>query len=497
MGAGQKVVSGVIWTIIFNFINAIYGFIAVPLLIQFYGKAEYGLIGLAMSVNVYMQLMDMGFNNTNIRFYSNWLAKGEYDNVKKGFQTSLCFYGFVGLINSIILLVISFYSNIIFNVTIEQGIVLKHLFYILAISAFFSWSTSCFDQLIKSTENVAWIQKMQIIAKFLMLGVIFLTISTRGTIEFYFLITSIASFSMFPFYIWKVKSLLPNVSFNPKINFHILREMFPYCMNIFSFAIFQFSFHNLRPVFLGIQGNVESIADFRILNGIVGIVTMIGGTFLGVLVPSTSKLVAEGNTQAFFRVAYEGTKYVSMIICLCCFGMMTIGPELLTIYVGNSYLYLIPWFNLWLICTLGTHNQAISSLILAGDDVRAISFITIISSLIGLFIAWHLIPYYGVGGVIVALAIYSIIQIVFFYVYYWPTVMEIDSFRVFRHSFSPFVVVGIIAYFIVRIDFFDFDSPFYMLVIKAFFFLFVYLLGVCIVIRRSGINAFFALIKKK
>ena len=111
MGSEKKIVKGVVWSTLTNIINAIYGFISVPILINYFGKAEYGLIGLAMSVNVYMNLMDMGFNSTNVRFFSNWLAHKNYDRLLKGFQTSLSFYGIIGLINVFVLLIVAFFSD--------------------------------------------------------------------------------------------------------------------------------------------------------------------------------------------------------------------------------------------------------------------------------------------------------------------------------------------------------------------------------------------------
>lgn len=65
-----------------------------------------------MSVNVYMNLMDMGFNSTNVRFFSNWLAQKNYDRLLKGFQTSLSFYGIIGIINVIVLLIIAFFLKV-------------------------------------------------------------------------------------------------------------------------------------------------------------------------------------------------------------------------------------------------------------------------------------------------------------------------------------------------------------------------------------------------
>lgn len=458
MGSSKKIVSGVVWSTIVNMVNAVYGFIAVPILINHFGKAEYGLIGLAMSVNVYMNLMDMGFNSTNVRFFSTWLAQNKHERLLKGFQTSLSFYSVIGLINAVVLLVVACFSNAIFNVTTAQDTILKHLFYILAVSAFCQWFSSCFDQIIKATENVAWIQKRTLVTKILMIVALVSTVLFDFSIEVYFILTCLAQLAIVPMSIGMIKKQIPYISFMPKWDKQSFREMLPYCMNIFSFSLFQFSFYNLRPVFLGIQGSVESVADYRILNGIIGIVTMLGGAFIGILLPSTAKVVANHDKASYYKVAYDGTKYISILICFCCFGMMSVGPEVLTLYVGKSYLYLISWFNLWLLCTLGTHNQAISSLILAGDDIRAISYSSIVASVVGLILSWILIPQYQIGGVCIAFAVYCIIQLLFFYCYYWPIKMKINSRIVLLNCFLPYVFLGGVLYKVMQLINFSTNS---------------------------------------
>lgn len=484
MGSTQKIVSGVVWSTIVNIVNAVYGFIAVPILINHFGKAEYGLIGLAMSINVYMNLMDMGFNSTNVRFYSTWLAEKKHERLRKGFQTSLSFYGIIGLLNAIIMIFVALFASNIFNVTQEQNVVLQHLMYILAVTAVCHWFSSCFDQLIKATENIAWLQKRTLVTKILMIIVLAATVVLNLSIEIYFALTMLAQLSIVPMSISKIKVLTPFLSFIPKWDSQIFKEMLPYCMNIFSFSLFQFSFYNLRPVFLGIQGTIESVADFRILNGIIGVVTMLGGAFTGILLPSSSKAVANQNKEAYYRMAYDGTKYISILCCFCCFGMMSVGPEVITMYVGEKYLYLIPWFNLWLLCTLGTHNQAISSLILAGSDIRAISYNSIVASVLGLFVAWFLIPDYNVGGVCIAFAVYMVIQLGFYYLYYWPKKMAVNAYRVFFSSFMPYLIIGIAVNVLssylpsIGVTMIDF-------LIKGLIFSFVYILIVWILINKN------------
>ena len=496
MGSSKKIANGVLWTYVLNAVKAIYNFIAVPILINYFGKAEYGLIGLAMSVNVYLQLMDMGFSSTNVRFFSTWLAENKEKKLNSAFQTSLSFYGTIGLINGLVLLVLSFFTDSIFNVNPEQNEVLRVLMYILAFSAFCNWFSSCFDQLIKATENVAWIQKRQLIPRVLQIVVLLATVYIGFSIEVYFLLTCLATLIIVPLSISKIRKLLPYISFLPKLNKAVFMEMLPYSLNIFSFNIFQFSFYNLRPVFLGMEGTLESVTDFRVMNGIIGVVHLLGGAFMPILLPSTSKVMAQKNMDAYYRVAYDGTKYISILLCFLTFSFMAMGPEMLTLYVGEEYLVLIPWFNIWLLCNLGTHNQAISSLILAGSNIRAITYNTIAASMVGLAVTWVLIPYYQVGGTVFGFVAYVIIQLGFYYLYYWPRKMKISSSRVMLYSLGPYVLLGTIAFFVCKI-LPNLDNHWVNLVLIGGVFSFIYLAGVLLLSNKNDRQFVLDIIKKK
>lgn len=497
MGSAKKIASGVIWSLVLNMVNAIYGFISVPILINYFGKNEYGIIGLAMSINVYMQLMDMGFNSTNVRFFSTWLAKKNFIKTRKLFQTSLAFYGVIGIINGLVLLIVSFFSESLFHLSAEQDGILKDLFYILAVSSIISWYSSCFDQLIRATENVAWIQRRTLLPKLLQVAILFVTVYGHLTIGWYFFLTTFALFAILPLSISKIRKEAPHISFMPKFDKTTFREILPYCLNIFSFSLFSFSFYNLRPVFLGIQGSVESVADYRVLNGIVGVVSLFGSSFLNALLPSASKAVVQHNRDAYYRIAYDGTKYITIVLCFCAFGMMTVGHEVIKLYVGDSFLYLVPWLNLWLICTLGVHNQAISSLILSGTDIRAITYNTVIASVIGLVLSWFLIPYYQIGGVVIAFIAYLLIQLLFYYLYYWPKKMAINSGKVFMKSFSPYVVLGTGLYFITNMLVTIKTSTLVIFLIKGSVFAILFIAFTFLLLNKQDKSYFISLLKRK
>lgn len=495
MGSAKKIARGAVWTTMANIVNGIYGFISVPLLIAYFGKSNYGLIGLALSVNVYLNLMDLGLNSTNIRFFSNWLAKGNQDNVNKLFGTSMSFYGVVGLLNAIIMFVIGLFAQSIFHLNDEQGTILMHLFFILAISAFISWYTSCFDQLIQANEYVGWTNQVKLLAKLLQCVILILTLTLKFNIEVFYALTTFSMFIVIPFCVHKIRKLCPYIQFKPHFDKAVFKEILPYSINIFSFGIFQFSFYNLRPVFLGLQGTPADVTDYRVMNGIVSIVMMLGGSFMGVFLPSVTKAVAQKNKEAINHVTYDGTKYISILLCFCSFGVISVAPELVNIYVGPSFSYLSLWLMIWLLLLTLSHNQAISALILAGSDIRAITYSSICASVLGLLVCWFTIPYYNVGGTVIAYAVYILTQMAFYYLYYWPRKMLINSWKVFRYSYAPYLIAGaLIAWGCHYIN--VVNSQWAEFFIKGVSFAILYALVVLLLLNKNDKAFFMKLIKK-
>lgn len=431
-----------VWSVVVNVVSALYGFIATPLLIHYFGKTDYGLIALATSVNGYMALLDLGLGSTNVRFFSNWIAKGEKERVKKLMQTCTAFYGCVGIINALVLLVVLIFSDSIFNVTPEQGIILKKLLGILCFTALIHWYTSCFGQIISATENVAWVQKRTLCTKVLMIIVVGVTLAFKFTIVQYYISTVCAGLAMMPATIMKIRKETPYISFLAKFDKAVFKEILPYSLGVFSFGFFQFTYNQSRVIILGMQGTIASITSFGVIIAISSLVSMVGGVFIQSLLPASSRIVATGDKQAFDNVAYRGTHFVTMVLTFCAFGLMTIAKDLIKVYVGESFFDILPWLYINLLLTITGNVSCISSLILGGSNVKPLAYSSAVASISAIITYWFAIPYFQVGGVILGMVVYNAIQQIFYYTMYWPKTLGINSMRIFLKTDVPFLLIG-------------------------------------------------------
>ena len=194
------------------------------------------------------------------------------------------------------------------------------------------------------------------------------------------------------------------------------------------------------------QGTVESVADYKIILGIITVCSSVSSVFLSTLLPSSSKAIANDDRAAFERIAYQGTKYIMVFTSFCVFGMLAISSDLLLVYVGEDFQYLVPWLNVFLLTLLANHVSGISSLILGGTNIRPLARMTAVSSVLALVVAWLLIPINNIGGVAIATAVYSGGQLLFYYLYYWPKIMKIDSWRIFTTMFLPVSIIGCVIW---------------------------------------------------
>ena len=497
MSTINKIADGVIWTIASKFLSAAYAFVAVPILIGLYGKADYGLIGLALSINIYMTLLDLGFSNTNLRYFSNYLAKNDIENVRRLFGTSITFYGSIGIINALIIFGISFFVGDIFQVTPEQVVILRSLLYIIALNAIFNWYTSCFGQLIQGAEYVDFFSKISFIGNLLNVVVLALTLIFKFSIvEYYAGLVFLGLIYRTILSIRKIKAIIPDISFRPHFDKNLFKETLPYSMNIFSVSLLTWGALQLQPILLGIRCNSSEVADYNIIFSIYTFLGFIGGSFNSAIFPSVTKAVTLHNREVIERVAYQGTKYLVIVISFVTFGYISVSPDVMHMYLGDSFMYLVPWMDIYFINLLGSHNAGMSAIIYAGTDIRLITRYSAFSYITMVIVFWFLIPYYGARSIAISGTLCNVMQMSFYYFYYWPKKLQINSRYIFFRDLLPFMMMGIFVTFVLRM-FTVSDSHLIQFLVKGTMFVLIFSSIVYMMIERKDREFFGWFVKVK
>lgn len=499
MSKTKVIISGVAWTVIQNVVSILYGIISVPYLINYFGKEEYGLIGLALSVNVYIQLLDMGMTNSNVRFFSEYLAKGDKENVQKLFSLTHLFYTVIGLLNAIILFGLSFCVDTLFKVTPEQAITLRNLLWILALNATFSWISVCFDQFLRANELIDWIKKRLTFLKLMQFVVLWTTILLHLSIEVYFFGYIFMATFILPLTVLKAKKMMPDLKFNWGFDKSVFHTILPYALSIFSFSIFHYMAFNFRPLFLGGMVGPGAVAEFNIMNTIAMVVTVISGSFMQVLLPIVTKMTVNQEEHAIQRMMFTGTKYVNILLSMIIFLLIVNIDELFTLYVGDEYTSLSNWMILWLLTLLLSHRNVMTSLVFTEKKIKTVAIMGAIAMCLALICYFVFIPIYGVGGVVIGFTVHELTHTVFYYLYFLPQKFNIDTIKVFIKAVFPvWLLFGGVCYFLSKIVNMTCNSLYLSIGLRSLVCIIAFVIIIwCLLLSREDKNFIASIIKRK
>lgn len=492
----KTLLAGSFWGIVAKILDAIAKFVTIPLLVGFYGKADYGLIALAFSLNAYLRLMDVGMNTGSIRFFAIWISEKNWDKIEKVSRSSIVFYGWIGIINTLIFIFFANTAGSYFKLESSQQQVFQWIMYILAASTVFNWLSNVVNQLLNAFGEQSWINKSILLSSVLNFIVAIITIKLEFGLATYFVLYTLTTMIVIPLNIFRLRIYnipLTNL-LSPKWDRLAFKEVLNYSLAIFAMGIFQFSADNLRPILLAKYSTtgIEVMTEYRILQTIVTIIIAFGGIFMNVLLPAATKINNENNKRKIDLFIYSGTKYITFFLAFVVFIIITNAKTFLVIYMGSDYENLSNWLILWLLTVLvSMHNVPIASLVLSTGKTRFLVYSSAVSCLLSLPITGLLASYYGVGAAVIGYLVYIIIQIGCYYVYYIPKILKLNSYTLFFNSFLPCLFLGLFCWICTDFisDYITLQSNWFQLILNSIIFSVVFVIvGFGFLIKPSEIK---------
>ena len=372
-------ISSFFWSTITKVLNAAVGFVSVPLLMGLFGRAEYGILTLAMSCNAYMHLLDLGTNNGAVRFFSQWRAEGRKDLLSKVAHTNLTVYGIVALVNALVMVLLAFFGESLFSVSHSQFIMLRWCLLSIAVLSVFSWGASTFSQLLISDMQMAFTQKMQFVQVLLKIVLIVITLKAPLSLQWYFFLLTLLTASLIVPYAIKCRRDGLIDSFRPGFWWSEFKVVLMFSLSLFALSFFQVTATESRPIVLGIfiPDSANTLTDFKIISVVPSLIITIGGALSSIFIPSATEMVARGRQDSIERFAYKWTRYTSIIANVLCVPFILCASEMLSAYVGEENAYLGLWMTLWCLTVLvQIHTTPGNSLVIAYGKTRPLVITT-------------------------------------------------------------------------------------------------------------------------
>ena len=484
-----------------NIISIAYSVFAVPFLVSHFGKEKYGLIGIAISVNVYTQILEMGLTFANVKLFSEYIQNRDFDKLQRFLGLSNFLYIMIGLINAIIILLIAVYSNTFFNVTDEQADTLSHLLMVLSANAVFAWISVSFDQFLKAEEQIDWIAKRQSVLKLFQFLILASIIYFKLSVEFYFFCYTFLATIILPLSILKVRKLEPEIHLKPSFDKEMLSAILPYFLSFFSFGVFQFIAGSSRSILLGNISGPSSVAEFTVMTTVTSVVTMFTSIFTQTLLPIVSKMQISGNHNGLMLIVDQGSKYANILITAMVFGIIVSCKELISFYVGSSFDGIFWWLDLWLLMLLLSHRNVMTSLVFSQQNLRPVAIMSGIAMLCSIFAYILLIPKFGVGGAVIGYFIHELIHTSFYYFYYFPRIVMINTFTMFKKNILPIWIIAFLislfVYFICNYLLQNRSDLIYICVKSSLFIVAYAFIIWTITLNRSDKQYIISMIKRK
>lgn len=445
--------SSFFWGTLQKILNAVLGFISVPLLLGYFGKANYGILAIATACNSYMNLLDLGMNTGAIKFFSQWSVEGKNNLIYRVARTNITFYMIIACINILGLLLLAVWGEAVFAVTHDQFLQLRLCLFIIAVFSLFSWATTTFNQLLVADKQMAYTMQVQCVQTILKTLLIFIVLWANLSLTTYFFwLTAILASLLIPYAIKCYKDKLID-SLKPATYWKEFRVVLTFSLSIFALSIFQMTATQSRPIILSIfsTDGAETVSEYRIIEVIPQLIIMIGGTLSSIFLPKTAEMVTQKNQHAIETFAYKWTTLTSVLANVLTLPFILCAYEVLSAYVGAEYSGLSFWMIIWCLTVLvQIHTTPGSALVLAYGRTKPLVFISALACVVSMFINAMLTNNFGVGSAIIGYFIYVVIVIGSYYIFYYKKLIGLSRWKMF-HCFLTPTCLALLIFLLVRL----------------------------------------------
>ena len=464
------------------------GLILTPFIIRSLGDSEYGLYILIGSIIGYISILDLGLNNTIIRYVSKYRAEKDKKGEESFLATTMLIYFFISIVTVIIGVILDFNLETFFkdSLTIEEVAKAKKMFIILIFNLAITLPGGAFTAICNAYEHFVFPRILRII-KYISRATIIITLlfyfpyaMTLVWIDTALNLTVIAISAFYVFKKLKVKFRFH------KWNNELVKNIFSYSIWVFITAMVARLQWNIGQVVLGISANTATVAIF-------GVGIMLGsyyGAFASaintLLLPKATKMSVSQNNAAAYNATIQKVGRINGFILFLVLSIFYIyGQEFVVLWVGKTYLP--SWeiaFLIMIAMTLPLMQWFGNSILEAKKKNRFRSIISLVTVSLAVLLAIFLVPKHQFRGVIYPLCVAILLNGIIMSWYFYK-IFGFHFYAFLKNTIFKIVVcvLPIVLLFSYLKSFWEIKSWF-NLAVQIMFFTIIYLVTLLLIIMN-------------
>lgn len=389
------------------FLTNIIGLILTPFIIRSLGDSEYGLYTLIGAFVAQIYILNLGLNNTIIRYVSKYRVEKDKQGEKDFLSSIMLIYCGISLMVIIIGVILYLNMDIIFkdSLTAVELQKAKPMLVVLILNLAIALPGGTFEAICNAYEKFVFPRALSLIKYVSRATLIFVLLGnypnamTLIWIDTLLNITIIATTAYFVFKKLKIRFAIQ------KPNFSLFKEIFSYTIWIFLFAIaYRLQWFSGQTV-LGITTDTVTVAIYGVGILLGGYYGAFAGAINTLLLPKATRLsVQKGDAQTYTDTMIQVGKINMFVLMPIISGFYLFGQSFISLWVGDVYKY--AWwiaFLIMLVMTLPLVQAFGNSILEALKKNKFRSIFSMITLIIATIVSYFLSKVYGINGVIYSL----------------------------------------------------------------------------------------------
>ena len=447
----NQIKTGAILSYFNIFLTVLVGLVLTPFIIRSLGKEEYGLYTLIGSFVGYISIMDLGLNNTTIRYVAKYRATNDKKGQENFLATIYIIYGFISLLVIIIGACLYFNLPSIFpKLSIEEMHKAKMMFLILIFNLALALPGGNFLAVCSGCEKFIYTQSIMII-KYILRTLLVFTLLRKGggaiTLVVIDTIMNLLVILVNMFYVFRKLNITSKLH---TFNKSLLIDVFSYSIWIFIYMlVYKFQW-NAGQIVLGMTSNVVTVGIFGVGVLLGGYYSTFAGVFNNLLVPKAVQMMVENKnglqiTENMIKIGRISFFVLGFVLS----GFILWGRSFVRLWVGDVY------HTSWVVALLSMIAMTLpliegfgNSILEAKKKNRFKSLLSLTTMSVAVITGFFLSKTHGIYGMIFPLIIALVINSFIMNFYY----RKIFGFKI-GLFFKKTLLKPVIVYFTLAVAF--------------------------------------------